>query len=259
MHKDEKATIVFGQTAVGWGCYSHLKKLAIKSCLVHSLGEQTQGITSIKIVTTRLKYRVQTLIVKNIKNSSCFRPFHARLISLPFYLFVFKDLLMMEMSPTRKPKIKNPWTPKQVLSEPGPASALTAAQPNNIFPSLFITITSCSPPTSTRSYQEFLPHIPWFLKLLRIWNYISGITRDQPNVHMLRRERTTRLFKTREYFSFINSLHFWIQWRTTRSVCTETKEISCVSTNHSVTQIINTRRAAICKEAGACGRGGKEN
>lgn len=165
----------------------------------------------------------------------------------------------MEMSPTRKPKkkIKNPWTLKQVLSESGPASALNAAQPNNIFPSLFITITSCSPPPA-QGHIKISTNIPWFLKLLRIWISISGITRDQPNVHMLQRERSTRLFKTREYFSFINSLHFWIQWRTTRSVCTETKEISCVSTNHNVTEIINNRQAAICKEAGACGRGSKE-
>lgn len=48
-----------------------------------------------------------------------------------------------------------------------------------------------------------MPH-----KLLEIWIYISEITQNQPNVHMLEREGTTQHLKTGEHFSFINSLHF---------------------------------------------------
>lgn len=112
-------------------------------------------------------------------------------------------------------------------------------------------------PSWAQGHIKISPGGPQSHKLLDIWIYISGITQDQPNVHMLEGEGTTRHFKTGEYFSFINSLHFWIQWQTTRSVCTETKETSCVSTNHSVTEIINNRQAAICNEASAFGRGGK--
>lgn len=61
------------------------------------------------------------------------------------------------------------------------------------------------------------------------------------------RERgTNTTWKTREYFTFINSSYFGLQPGTTHSVYAETKETTCVSANHSVTRITNNRQWAIC-------------
>lgn len=71
------------------------------------------------------------------------------------------------------------------LSEAGLISAQSAVQ-SDFQPCLSLSPHALSPPT--QGHDKVSTHVPQIHKLLQIWIHTSGITRDQPNVHMLERE-----------------------------------------------------------------------